>query len=78
MAGAAHHKILIVGGGAAGITVAASLKRRGTADIAIIETETPWTVVAGELQSKSKNTPFDGWELYGRAKHTICGGVVVH
>jgi len=34
-----HHKILIVGGGAAGITVAASLKRHGVkaADIAIIE-----------------------------------------
>ena len=39
MTGAAHHKILIIGGGAAGITVAASLKRRGVraADIAIVE-----------------------------------------
>ncbi|HXS06319.1 MAG TPA: FAD/NAD(P)-binding oxidoreductase [Rhizomicrobium sp.] len=39
MAEARHHKILIVGGGAAGITVAASLKRQGVkaADIAIIE-----------------------------------------
>ena len=39
MAEARHHKILIVGGGAAGITVAASLKRHGikAADIAIVE-----------------------------------------
>ncbi len=29
MAGGTHHKILIIGGGAAGIMVAASLKRRG-------------------------------------------------
>ena len=36
---AGHHKILIIGGGAAGITVAANLKRRGVraGDIAIVE-----------------------------------------
>src|ERR1700731_3105216 len=39
MAGTTHHKILIVGGGTAGITVAASLKRHGPGgiDIAIVE-----------------------------------------
>ena len=39
MADTAHRKVLIIGGGAAGITVAASLKRHGVpaADIAIVE-----------------------------------------
>jgi sulfide:quinone oxidoreductase len=39
MAGSKHHQILIIGGGAAGITVAASLRRRGpgSLDIAIVE-----------------------------------------
>ena len=39
MANTKHHQILIVGGGAAGITVAASLRRRGpgSLDIAIVE-----------------------------------------
>lgn len=39
MAGTTHHKVLIVGGGTAGITVAASLKRHGPRgiDIAIVE-----------------------------------------
>ena len=39
MAGTKHHQVLIVGGGTAGITVAASLKRRGPGalDIAIVE-----------------------------------------
>jgi sulfide:quinone oxidoreductase len=39
MVGTKHHQVLIVGGGTAGITVAASLRRRGPAglDIAILE-----------------------------------------
>src|ERR1700738_705681 len=39
MAGTTHHKVLIVGGGTAGITVAASLKRHGPGgiDIAVVE-----------------------------------------
>jgi sulfide:quinone oxidoreductase len=39
MAGAIHHQVLIVGGGTAGITVAASLRRHGehNIDIAIVE-----------------------------------------
>ena len=39
MAGTTHHKVLIVGGGTAGITVAASLKRHGPGgiDVAIVE-----------------------------------------
>lgn len=47
------------------------------ADVVVMDIETPWRVVAAKLQSKSKNTPFDGWELYGRAKHTILEGRVV-
>ncbi len=38
MAGPAHHEVLIIGGGTAGITVAAILKRRAPgADVAIVE-----------------------------------------
>lgn len=38
MPGSRHHQVLVVGGGTAGITVAAILKRRAPgADIAIIE-----------------------------------------
>ena len=42
MAGMTNHKVLIVGGGTAGITVAASLKRHGPGgiDIAIVEPTT--------------------------------------
>ncbi len=47
------HQILIIGGGTAGITVAARLKKKGYADIAVIEPSDQhyyqplWTLVGG-------------------------------
>ena len=55
----AKHKILIVGGGTAGITVAARLLRRGHADVAVIEPSDThyyqplWTLVGGGLAQVS-------------------------
>jgi dihydroorotase len=36
-----------------------------------------WTVEATRFLSKSRNMPFEGWELTGRAVRTIVGGRVV-
>jgi dihydroorotase len=44
------------------------------ADITIIDPNAEWTVKASEFRSKSKNTPFEGWKLKGRAVQTIVGG----
>ncbi len=54
-----------------------SLAPGSVADIVVIDVANPWRVVAAELKSKSKNTPFDGWNLTGRAKYTICSGRIV-
>jgi len=35
-------------------------------------------VRAEQLRSKSKNTPFDGWELRGGVIATIVGGRVMY
>lgn len=55
------HKFLIIGGGTAGITVAARLLRKGHADVAVIEPsdkhyyQPMWTLVGGG-QAKASAT----------------------
>jgi dihydroorotase len=44
------------------------------ADITIIDPDIEWTVDASQFKSKSRNTPFDGWKLRGRAVQTIVNG----
>lgn len=44
------------------------------ADITVIDLNEEWTVEQEKLKSKSKNTPFVGWKMKGRAVATIVGG----
>jgi len=50
----------------------------GPADITIIDPELRHTVDAASFQSKSRNTPFDGWEMKGKAVMTIIGGKIAY
>jgi len=47
------------------------------ADITLIDPDLEWTVDAGTFQSASRNTPFHGWKLKGRAVRTIVAGKTV-
>jgi dihydroorotase len=47
------------------------------ADVAILDPEVQWTVTPGAFFSKSRNTPFAGRTLHGRADLTIVRGRVV-
>ncbi len=51
-----------------------TLSEGSDADITIIDLAEEWVVDASRFRSKSKNTPFDGWKLKGRAVRTIVGG----
>jgi dihydroorotase len=55
-----------------------TLEVGGVADLTIIDPQVRWTVDSRKFRSKSKNTPFDGWELTGRAVVTIVGGEIVY
>ena len=48
------------------------------ADVTIIDPEAEWEFGPGDVLSKSKNSPFLGWKMRGRAAATICGGRVRH
>lgn len=52
----------------------------GAADLVLIDVEKPWKFAAQQSFSKSKNSPFDGRLLQGRAVRTVVDGrtVFVH
>jgi dihydroorotase len=48
------------------------------ADIVVIDPDRRVTIDAGRHVSKSRNTPFNGWELRGAVAYTLVGGRIVH
>src|SRR6187455_3173376 len=54
-----------------------TLSEGAPADITILAPDLPVRIEAARLRSRSKNTPFDGWELRGGVAATIVGGRTV-
>lgn len=54
------------------------LAKGAPADLVLIDLDTPWIVEPERLRSKSKNTPFDGARLQGRALLTVVAGRLVY
>jgi dihydroorotase len=46
------------------------------ASLALFDVRTPWRVDPARFQSLSRNCPFAGWTLHGRAVLTVCEGRV--
>jgi dihydroorotase len=47
------------------------------ADVSVFDLNAAWTVDPAKGKSKSRNTPFAGWEVQGRALFTVVGGRVM-
>ena len=47
------------------------------ADVTIFDPKLEWKVEKDKLESKSKNSPFLGWKMKGRATEVICEGRMV-
>jgi dihydroorotase len=54
-----------------------TLKTGAVADVTIFDPQRVVKVDAAQFQSRSRNTPFDGWELKGAPVVTIVGGRIV-
>ncbi len=65
---AAPAKILGLDGGC--------IEEGGVADLTIVDLDEKWVVDSTNFVSKGKNTPFNGYELYGAVKYTIVDGEV--
>jgi dihydroorotase len=53
-----------------------TLRQGAVADVTIIDPRLKWTIDTDAFRSNSRNCPFHGWEVTGRATHTIVGGEV--
>ncbi len=55
-----------------------TLRPGSDADVTIIDPEARWTIDVSKFQSKSRNTPYDGWDVRGIAHTVIVDGEVRH
>ena len=63
-------------GGGAGHRPRHAASRARPADVTVIDPKAKWTIDATQFKSKSRNSPFHGWKVTGRAVATIVGGEV--
>ena len=54
------------------------LRVGGVADLTLIDPELAWTIRAADFASRSRNCPFEGWTVRGKAVAAIVGGEVRH
>ena len=53
-----------------------TLKPGAVADVTILDPNVHWTIDPAQFRSKSRNCPFAGWEVRGRAETVLVGGEV--
>jgi dihydroorotase len=53
-----------------------TLRVGAVADVCVLDAAAHWTVAPGALRSQGKHTPFGGYELPGRVRTTLVGGVI--
>jgi len=53
-----------------------TLKTGSMADMTVIDPDAAWTVDRTRFRSKGRNTPFQGWDMNGKAFMTIVGGEI--
>ncbi len=60
-----------------GLAGKGTLQKGSSADVTVFDPRAAWTIDARQFESKSRNTPFEGWNVTGKVRYTIVGGRVV-
>jgi dihydroorotase len=55
-----------------------SLRKGADGDVTIVNPEDEWEFRESDVRSKSRNSPFFGWKMKGRAVAVLCGGRITH
>ena len=53
-----------------------TLQAGAPADVTVIDPDAEWTIDPKQFRSKSRNTPYAGWRVRGRAHLVLVAGVV--
>jgi dihydroorotase len=53
-----------------------TLRPGAVADVTVIDPDVRWTIDPSRFRSKSRNCPFAGWEVHGRAFAALVAGVI--
>ena len=61
-----------------GLKEKGSLRKGADADVTIVDPEADWEFQESDVRSKSRNTPFFGWKMKGRAVAVLCRGRITH
>ena len=54
------------------------IKKGARADLVLIDLNHEWEIQSNDFHSKSKNSPFDGFKVKGRAVRTVVAGKTVY
>ena len=55
-----------------------TLRVGAAADVAVFNLSEPYIIDPENFKSKGRNTPFAGWEVFGKCLMTVCGGEVIY
>ncbi len=55
-----------------------TLRKGADGDVTIVDPEAEWEFRKSDVRSKSRNSPFFGWKMRGRAVAVLCRGRVTH
>ena len=57
--------------------IGTEIKVGENADISVFDLNEKYVIDSSKFASKGKNTPFNGYEVYGKCKMTMVGGKIV-